>query len=367
MTSFKYTLLILGALIMATSLSACTSHVKQAELEASGHFENGEFINSDPFEKPGFFKTLSIIKRFIVEKKVNTEPKHAIAVQPISQQALTNNLTKQTAVYRLGHSTILMALNGQLWLTDPVFSERASPVQWAGPKRFHPTPIDVAALPNITGILISHDHYDHLDKNTIKQIHPKVDGFYVPLGVGKHLIDWGVPANKVHEFDWWQEQQVGDITLVNTPANHFSGRSLSDGNSTLWSSWVIKTSQHNLFFSGDSGYFSGFKEIGNKYGPFDLTMIENGAYDKSWPDVHMTPEQSMRAHKDLKGHILMPIHNGTFDLAFHEWTDPFERMTVLAAAQQQVLATPAMGQRWSLSDTVPHRTWWRQSPPLQQN
>jgi L-ascorbate metabolism protein UlaG (beta-lactamase superfamily) len=134
-------------------------------------------------------------------------------------------------------------------MTDPVFSERTSPVQWAGPKRFHPTPIDIDALPHISGIIISHDHYDHLDKSTIKKIHTKVGGFYAPLGVGQHLLDWGVPSDKIHEFDWWQQKQVGDITLVNTPAHHFSGRSLTDGNTTLWSSWVIKTPQHRLFLA----------------------------------------------------------------------------------------------------------------------
>ncbi len=344
---------------MALALTACASQQTPANMEASTHYKDGEFINMEPFDKPGLSKTLTIIKRFIFEDKINTNPKLPIPVSKIKPQDLQKNISQQTAVYRLGHSTILMELNGELWLTDPVFSERASPVQWAGPKRFHPTPIDVEALPEISGIIISHDHYDHLDKNTIKKIHSKVNGFYVPLGVGQHLKDWGVPQEKIHEFDWWQKQQIGDITLVNTPANHFSGRSLSDGNSTLWSSWVIQTSQHKLFFSGDSGYFSGFKEIGERFGPFDLTMMENGAYDNSWEFVHMTPEQSMQAHLDLKGKTMMPIHNGTFDLAFHEWIDPFERIKKLALENKTTLATPKMGQRWLLDESAPQTAWWR--------
>ena len=345
---------------MAISLSACASEAVNNKLESSAHYKDGKFINSEPFEQPNLSKTLGIVKRFIFEDKINTEPKLPIPILSIDAAELASGLSPKTAVYRLGHSTILMELNGQIWLTDPVFSERASPVQWAGPKRFHPTPIDVDALPDISGIIISHDHYDHLDKNTIKQIHPKVGGFYVPLGVGQHLLDWGVPTDKIHEFDWWQQKKIGDITLVNTPANHFSGRSLTDGNTTLWSSWVIKTPQHNLFFSGDSGYFSGFKEIGDKYGPFDLTMMENGAYDKSWKFVHMTPEQTMQAHLDLRGKVMMPIHNGTFDLAFHEWTDPFERIKQLAFENKQTLATPKMGERWMLNDKAPQTAWWRQ-------
>jgi len=351
---------LIGVLILTISLSACVSNSIDNKLKESPHYKDGEFINSEPFEKPTLSQTLAIIKRFIFENKINTEPKSPIPVLNIETSDLTEHLSQQTAVYRLGHSTILMELQGQFWMTDPVFSKRASPVQWAGPKRFHPSPIDIDALPHISGIIISHDHYDHLDKNTIKKIHTKVDGFYVPLGVGQHLLDWGVPSDKIHEFDWWQHKQIGDITLVNTPANHFSGRSLTDGNTTLWSSWVIQTPLHKLYFSGDSGYFSGFKEIGDQYGPFDLTMIENGAYDENWEFVHMTPKQSMQAHQDLKGRVMMPIHNGTFDLAFHEWTDPFERIKQLAFENKQILATPQMGKRWVLSEATPQTTWWRQ-------
>jgi len=359
MNALTRILFAIGALFMAVFLSACVSNTFNTKLEASAHYKDGEFINSEPFEKPTVSKTLGIIKRFIFEEKINTEPKQPIPVLKIEANELNNSLPHQAAVYRLGHSTILMELNGQIWMTDPVFSERASPVQWAGPKRFHPTPIDVDDLPDIAGIIISHDHYDHLDKNTIKKIHAKVGGFFVPLGIGQHLLDWGVPADKIHEFDWWQQKQIGDITLVSTPANHFSGRGLTDGNSTLWSSWVIKTPQHSLFFSGDSGYFSGFKEIGDKHGPFDLTMMENGAYDQNWESVHMTPEQTLQAHRDLKGKVMMPIHNGTFDLAFHEWTDPFERIKKLAYENQQALTTPQIGERWLLHETAPQTAWWR--------
>ena len=359
----NHTLFPICILIVFTILAACASHTAKSRLEASANYKDGEFINTDPFKKEDLSKILSIVKRYIVEERKNTEPDQPIPVRFIEASELGEELSgdrsKDTTIYRLGHSSILMALNGQIWMTDPVFSERASPVQWAGPKRFHPTPIDMASLPHIKGIIISHDHYDHLDKNTIQQIHTQVDGFYVPLGVGQHLLDWGVPEDKVHEFDWWQDKQIGEITLVSTPANHFSGRSLTDRDTTLWSSWVIQTPQHNLYFSGDTGYFSGFKEIGDKYGPFDLTMMENGAYDKSWVNVHMTPEQTMQAHKDLRGKVMMPIHNGTFDLAFHEWTDPFERIKQLAYDNEQTLATPQMGERWVLNDAAPQTVWWR--------
>ncbi len=344
---------------MSTALAACATDFNKGKIESSSHFQDGKFINMDPFSQPTLGETLGIAKRFFFEKRINGTPEQAIPVTLIDPLALTQKISQNTAVYRLGHSSVLLELNGEFWMTDPVFSDRASPVQWAGPKRFHPTPINLAALPNMKGVIISHDHYDHLDKNTIKSIHPKVENFYVPLGVGQHLVDWGVPSTKIVEMDWWQQQQVGDITLVNTPANHFSGRGLMDGNSTLWSSWVIQTPQHKLFFSGDSGYFSGFKEIGERFGPFDLTMMENGAYDKTWQHVHMTPEQSVQAHLDLKGKVMMPIHNGTFELAFHPWTDPFKRIKALAKKSNTIVSTPQFGERWLLKDAAPQTAWWQ--------
>lgn len=348
---------------MSTTLTAQAANYDPARVQSSEHFQDGQFINTEPFSQPGFGDKLKIAKRFLFEKRVNTEPQFALPVTPIDPVELSAPAPNESAVFRLGHSSILMALNGEYWITDPVFSDRASPVQWAGPKRFHPTPIDLGALPNLKGVIISHDHYDHLDKGTIKKIHPKVESFYVPLGVGQHLLDWGVPQEKIVEFDWWQERKIGDITLVSTPANHFSGRGLFDSNATLWSSWVIKTPQHSLFFSGDTGYFSGFKEIGERYGPFDLTMMENGAYDKMWKNVHMTPEQSLQANIDLKGKMMLPIHNGTFDLAFHAWTAPLERITALAQSSDVTVATPLMGQRWFLDEAAPQATWWNLEQP----
>lgn len=354
---------IIGALCMVTIiptlLSACSTAFNKTKIETSTNYADGRFINTEPFEGPSFSQTLGILTRFMFEERDNGTPTKALPLVRSTPGELAMTLSEETAVYRLGHSSLLLELAGDVWLTDPVFSERASPVQWLGPKRFHPVPIDTEQLPDIKGVIISHDHYDHLDKGSIEQIHTKVAGFYVPLGVGQHLIDWGVPAEKIHEFDWWEERQVGSVKLVSTPANHFSGRGLMDKDKTLWSSWVIQTKAHNIFFSGDSGYFGGFKKIGEKYGPFDLTLMENGAYDAQWQHVHMTPEESLQAHMDLKGKVMLPIHNGTFELAFHSWTDPFERLTQLAKEAGQIVATPLMGQRWQLNQAVPQLTWWQ--------
>lgn len=341
-------------------LGACAQHSPLGSYEASPNYKDGVFINSEPFEQPGIGKTFEIFKRFVFEERIDGVPKGSIPVEDILPEQLRLQKNQDSVVvYRLSHSNLLLKLQDEYWMTDPMFSERASPVQWYGPKRFHKNPIAIEQLPQITGVIISHDHYDHLDKQSIKQLNDKVKNFYVPLGVGQHLLDWGVPLEKIHEFDWWQEKQVGQVKLAATPSNHFSGRGLLDRNSTAWASWVIQTPQHKLFFSGDSGYFSGFKKIGDKYGPFDVTFMENGAYAAMWQHVHMHPKQTLQAHLDVKGGVLFPIHNGTFELAFHSWKDPFEQITKLAKEAGVIVATPKMGQQWNIKEEAPQPKWWR--------
>jgi L-ascorbate metabolism protein UlaG (beta-lactamase superfamily) len=292
----------------------------------------------------------------LTSKPDTTVPRAPIPVQALSAAALAD--APDASLFRLGHSTLLLKLAGEFWLTDPVFSERASPVQWAGPKRFHAPPIDIAALPPIKGVILSHDHFDHLDHDAILQLAPKVEVFVTPLGVGDRLIEWGIAASKVRQLDWWQQTAVHGVQLVATPAQHFSGRSLRDGDSTLWASWVIVAGDLRLFFSGDTGYHADFKTIGDRLGPFDVTLLETGAYDAQWPEVHMQPEETLQAHLDLRGRWLMPVHNGTFDLAMHPWHEPFDRILDLAAAHGVRLATPSMGERLSLSAPHPGQRWW---------
>jgi L-ascorbate metabolism protein UlaG (beta-lactamase superfamily) len=288
-------------------------------------------------------------------------PTQAVPVQPLTAAQL--QAAPDGSLYRLGHSTLLLKLDGAFWLTDPVFSERASPVQWAGPKRFHAPPISIDELPAIKGVILSHDHYDHLDHAAIMQLAPKVEVFVTPLGVGDRLIAWGVAPAKVRQLDWWQQTTLHGVQLVAAPAQHFSGRSLTDGDRTLWASWVIVAGDLRLFFSGDTGYHADFKTIGERYGPFDVTMLETGAYDAQWPEVHMQPEETLRAHRDLKGRWLMPVHNGTFDLAMHAWHEPFDRILALSEAGGVSLATPAMGERLSLKQPQAGRRWWLEVEP----
>ncbi|MDM0107645.1 MBL fold metallo-hydrolase [Variovorax sp. J22R24] len=343
---------------MAT-VPLCASSAIPSAPAMSPQEHDGKFRNVVPREAPGLAKTLAIAWRVLTQKPDTTVPREPIPVHALSAARLEQ--APDASLFRLGHSTLLLKLGGELWLTDPVFSERASPVQWLGPKRFHPPPIGIDELPPIKGVILSHDHYDHLDEAAIMKLAPKVGVFVTPLGVGDRLIAWGVDPAKVRQLDWWQETTVQGVRLVATPAQHFSGRGLFDGDRTLWASWVIVADNLRLFFSGDTGYHADFKTIGERFGPFDVTLLETGAYDVQWPDVHMQPEQTLQAHRDLKGRWLMPVHNGTFDLAMHGWAEPFDRIDALAVAGGIALATPAMGERMSLRQPQAGGRWWRES------
>lgn len=346
--------LLIGLIALTVTLCARSP---VAEPVASPQFADGQFRNTTPERpdapKPGW----KVMWDFFFNKPKDTEPRAPIPVRPLTRAEL--EAAPDRSLYRLGHSTILMKLRGQWWLTDPVFSQRASPVQFFGPKRFHAPPIALEELPPIRGVLLSHDHYDHLDRAAIKALANKVDVFLVPLGVEDRLRNWGVPDDKVHAFDWWQQHSLEGVRFVFTPTQHFSGRGLRDGNRTLWGSWVIDDGERRVYFSGDSGYFDGFAEIGRRYGPFDLTLMETGAYNTQWPYVHMQPGQTVQAHRDLRGGWLLPIHNGTFDLAMHSWHEPFERVLAIAGTQGIDVTTPVMGERIGIDAPYAGERWWR--------
>lgn len=344
----------LGVLVlMATTI--LTDNSSAAHTRSAQSLES-ELKNPVKVTKGGQLEHARILWDFFFNKPADTRPSGQIPVRRVTREQLLN--APNGTVYRLGHSTVLMKLDGAFWITDPIFSDRASPLRFFGPERFHAPPISIAELPPIKGVIISHDHYDHLDQDSIMQLAGKADYFLTPLGVGDILIDWGVPAAKVRQLDWWQETEVAGVRLVATPAQHFSGRGLFNKNRTQWASWVILADDRRIFFSGDSGYFDGFKKIGETYGPFDLTLLETGAYDANWPGVHMQPEESIQAHMDLKGRSLLPIHNGTFDLSMHSWHDPFDRTVALGAAQHIPVLTPEMGEPVSMQSTGGGRHWW---------
>ena len=294
---------------------------------------------------------------WLTTEQPHPEPSQPIPLRKISAAEL--NDTTESVVYRLGHSTVLIRTDGQYVLTDPMFSERASPVQWIGPKRFHKPALAMDELPPIKAVIISHDHYDHLDKHSIQTLSDRVEFFLTPLRVGQYLRDWGVADSKIIELNWWQQKHIGSLTFTATPSQHFSGRGLFNRNKTLWASWVIHSPQSNIFFSGDTGYFKGFKEIGERLGPFDITLMENGAYNAAWSDIHMMPEDTVRAHQDLGGNAMVTIHNSTFNLALHDWFEPLERVQQLSDQHGVNLLTPLFGEAVSVKTPIPTLAWWR--------
>ncbi|HEX8866408.1 MAG TPA: MBL fold metallo-hydrolase, partial [Lentzea sp.] len=261
--------------------------------------------------------------------------------------------------FRLGHSTLLVKLRGGWWITDPVFAERASPVQWFGPKRFHAPPIALEDLPPLRGVLLSHDHYDHLDMATVDALVAGSSAvFVVPLGLAAHLRRWNVPEHRIVELDWDESHSVDGFTLTCTAAQHFSGRSVQR-NVTLWASWVIKRGTRSVFYSGDTGYFPGYRAIGAEHGPFDVTLMQVGAYGDAWPDIHMTPEEGVQAFEDLGGGLLIPVHWATFNLALHSWTEPVDRVWREAKARGLKLAVPRPGERVDVDAPNEVDGWWQ--------
>lgn len=338
-------ILLAGALI----LMACTllRNNGTAQARSALSLENDR-ENPVRVTKGSGLERALVLWDFFFNKPAGTRPAGEIPVQRLTRQALL--AAPDNTVYRLGHSTVLLKLNGTYWLTDPVFSERSSPVQFAGPQRFH--------APPIKAVIISHDHYDHLDHASIMKLADKTDWFLTPLGVGDILVGWGVPPAQVRQLDWWQETEIDGVGLAATPAQHFSGRGPFEKNPTQWASWAILADGRRVFFSGDSGYFGGFRQIGEKYGPFDLTLLEAGAYNENWPTVHMHPAETIQAHLDLKGKRLLPIHNGTFDLSMHSWQEPFDRISALGTAHGIPVLTPMMGEPASINDSNRVWRWW---------
>jgi L-ascorbate metabolism protein UlaG (beta-lactamase superfamily) len=262
----------------------------------------------------------------------------------------------------LGHSTLLLEIDGRRVLVDPVWGDRASPFSFLGPKRFHAPLLALDELPSLDAIVISHDHYDHLDVPTVKVLAARGVRWIVPLGVGAHLAAWGVSDSLVTELDWWEETRVADLVVTATPARHFSGRGLDDRDRTLWAGWAIRGVTHRVFYSGDTALHDEFAAIGERLGPFDLTMIEAGAYSALWADVHLGPEQAVLAHQLVRGDVMLPVHWGLFDLALHGWTEPIERTLAAARAADVRVASPRPGDMVEPASLGAPMRWWPAVP-----
>jgi L-ascorbate metabolism protein UlaG (beta-lactamase superfamily) len=261
----------------------------------------------------------------------------------------------------LGHSTVLIEIDGVRLLTDPVWGTRASPSSLFGPKRFQPVPVPLRAMPNVDAVLVSHDHYDHLDYPTIRQL-AKIDvPFVTSLGVGAHLEAWGVQRARIVELDWWESHTLPqtDVTVTAAPSQHFSGRGLKDRNATLWSSLAIRSPRHAVFFSGDTGLTTEYRTIGERLGPFDLVMLEVGAFHPAWGDIHLGPENALKAHELIGSGAFLPVHWGTFSLAMHAWDQPAEMLLELATRTNVQLVMPRLGEPVEPSHVDRVDPWWR--------
>lgn len=331
-----------------------------ARVTRSPQWKEGRFVNTLPRHDGPF---LTMLSRW-VKGGENTEPSAPPPVVVHTAKDFAVPAANGLRVGWFGHSTLWLEVDGSRVLIDPVWGERCSPSTLVGPKRFHPPPIPLAELPKPDVVVISHDHYDHLDHPSILELAKKGALFAVPLGVGAHLEAWGVPRDRISELDWWERARIGNLTLTATPARHFSGRSptMSDQDLTLWAGWVIQGPTHRAFYSGDTAMFPGFREIGERLGPFDLTMIEVGAYNALWADVHLGPEQAVQAHKDVRGAVMLPVHWGTFNLALHPYTEPIERVLIAAQKAGVKVVSPRVGQLVDPANPPAVERWWPKVP-----
>jgi L-ascorbate metabolism protein UlaG (beta-lactamase superfamily) len=350
-------------LVLAVLLQGWTAFGKRAEgarrlrLERSPHFRDGHFVNPQPLYNDfwgmlrGMWHVSDHVNPASVPASVKLDPK-TLAQPPASGLRVT----------WFGHSSMLIEIDGKRILTDPMWSERSSPIPWIGPTRWYPPSIALADLPKLDAVLVSHDHYDHLDHGSIVALNALGVKFVVPLGIGAHLEYWGVPLSRIVELDWWERAEVEGLSIVCTPARHASGRFLFDKDATLWAGYALLGPQHRVYYSGDTGLFPAMKQIGERLGPFDVTLIETGQYHRAWPDWHIGPEQAVEAHELVRGKVMLPVHWGLLGLAFHGWTEPAERTVAAAGARHASLLTPRPGQAIEPTQAPVTPRWWPEVP-----
>lgn len=362
---WSFCALALSAMVWGAATTSCAAFGRRPEgarLERIRHSENAvndRFVNLVPTQKTEDGTLLHTLWGQVEGRQERT-PSRAIPVDERRGADFELPPTSGLRVTWIGHATTLVEIDGGRVLFDPVWSERVSPNSHIGPLRHHPVPIPLEELPPIDAVVISHDHYDHLDMATVVALASSTRcRFVVPIGVGAHLDAWSIPADRIQELDWHERTTFAGMTVIATPARHYSGRGLADGDRTQWASWVVRGRTRAVYFSGDTGDFDEFGRIGEQYGPFDITLLKIGAYGPTWPDVHMTPEEAVSAHVKLRGSLLLPVHWATFNLAFHAWNEPADRVLSAARSAGVRLAVPRPGQMVDLGAPPAPQVWWR--------
>ena len=326
-------------------------HIRQ-----SPNYRDGAFQNPEPTEVTLKSASMTRMLRDFLNKPKDTAPPRPL---PSVRTDLQTLQADTPVIIWFGHSSYLLKVGATIILVDPVFSGNASPVKFFGKSFFGSDAYTPDDMPPIDYLVLTHDHYDHLDYQTIVKLTPKVRHFYAPLGVGSHLEHWGISANQITELDWWQTERIADDTeLTATPARHFSGRGITR-NKTLWTSYVLKIKGFNFFLGGDSGYGTHFKTIGERFGPFDMAFLETGQYGADWPYIHTFPEETVTAARDLKANALLPVHWGKFALALHPWNEPIQRLMIRAAEEHLTVAAPKIGEAVTLGAAYPTHAWWK--------
>lgn len=325
-------------------------------MAASPNSEDGVFVNTQPMwtDMLGSLTSVGELSEY-------AEARSKIPVRTDTAERLREPAGPLRVTW-LGHSTVLIEMAGKRVLTDPIWGRSPFPLPSMGPQRWYDPPLPLQTLRDVDAVLISHDHYDHLDHPTIEQMVDWDTTFIVPLGVGAHLEYWGIEASRIVEKDWWEEHALGDLRIVCLPARHASGRQVLDLDRTLWAGYALVGPERRVMFSGDTGLFDDMATIGERFGPFDLVMIEVGAYHTAWPDWHIGPEQALIGHRMMKGELFMPIHWGLFNLALHGWTEPVERLLAAAQGQPVTLVTPRPGEVFDVDKPPPVERWWPSIP-----